>query len=72
MRDQKTKAQIKTNTKNKLRDNTHPLSKNGRLARFIKEWFKTFWMKYIRRDLVVPVLGKLSLQTRTKLCIALK
>ena len=26
MRDQKTKAQIKTNTKNKLRDNTHPLS----------------------------------------------
>ena len=26
MRDQKTKAQIKTNTKNKLRDNTDPLS----------------------------------------------
>ena len=26
MRDQKTKAQIKTNTKNKIRDNTHPLS----------------------------------------------
>ena len=26
MRDQKTKAQIKTNTKNQLRDNTHPLS----------------------------------------------
>ena len=26
MRDQKAKAQIKTNTKNKLRDNTNPLS----------------------------------------------
>ena len=26
MRDQKTKTQIKRNTKNKLRDNTHPLS----------------------------------------------